>query len=88
MFSQQFCYTLGILFLIQVILAILAFVFSAEVKAKVIELLEIEGILRYQGNDPDLTNFIDWFQETVSCDSSDSPDLRFFDIIEFCRRAQ
>jgi hypothetical protein len=48
-----------------VILAILAFVFSAEVKSKVTALLEMEGILRYQGSDPDLTNFIDWFQETV-----------------------
>ncbi|KAK2157109.1 hypothetical protein LSH36_198g02000 [Paralvinella palmiformis] len=62
-----FSYALGILFVLQVVLAILAFVFSAAVKTKITEMLEMEGIIRYQGNDPDLTNFIDWFQKTFQC---------------------
>lgn len=61
----QFSYTLGILFLVQVILAVLAFVFSAEVKAEVIQVLRMEGLVRYR-DDMNLMNLIDWFQKTVS----------------------
>ena len=49
----------------EVVLAILAFVFSSEVKNKVTEVLQEEGIVRYR-DDPDLRNLFDWIQETVS----------------------
>lgn len=61
----QFSYCLGGLFLVEVVLAILAFVFSSEVKNKVTEVLQEEGIVRYR-DDPDLRNLFDWIQETVS----------------------
>ncbi len=47
------------------ILAVLAFVFSAEVKAEVIQVLRMEGLVRYR-DDMNLMNLIDWFQKTVS----------------------
>ena len=65
MFLLQFSYLLGFLFIVEVVLAILAFVFSSEVKNKVIELFEMEGLVRYRDDD-DFRNLIDWTQKTVS----------------------
>lgn len=47
------------------VLAILAFIFSAEIKDDVTDTLQDEAIVRYR-DDPDLRNLIDWVQETVS----------------------
>ena len=61
----QFSYALGVIFLLEVVGAILAFVFSNEVKDMVTEKLQDEGIENYR-DDPDFQSLIDWFQETVS----------------------
>ena len=63
--SFQFSYFLAALFIIEVVLAILAFIFSAEIKDEVTDTLQDEVIVRYR-EDPDLRNLIDWVQETVS----------------------
>ena len=63
--SLQFSYALGVIFILEVIGAVLCFVFSSEVKAKVTEILQSEGIARYR-DDPDFHDLINWVQETVS----------------------
>jgi len=61
-----FSYALGVIFLLEVVGAILAFVFSNEVKDMVTEKLQDEGIENYR-DDPDFQSLIDWFQETFEC---------------------
>lgn len=61
-----FCCMLGALFLVEVLFAILAFVFSKEIKSKVTNVLQVEGLLRYRDDD-DLRNLFDWTQKTFKC---------------------
>ncbi|KAI0229695.1 Tetraspanin-33 [Lamellibrachia satsuma] len=61
-----FSYTLSVLFLLELICALLAFIFSAEVKAKLTQVLKEEAIVRYR-DDIDLQNMMDWVQKTVNC---------------------
>ncbi|ELT87615.1 hypothetical protein CAPTEDRAFT_132011 [Capitella teleta] len=63
---KTFAYVLGFIFLGEVVLACLAFVFSSEVKAKVTDLLAMEGLERYREDD-DFRNLIDWTQKTFEC---------------------
>ena len=58
-------YILGGLLTLEVCLALLAFIFSDELKRKVTGILQDEGIVRYR-DDPDLRNFVDFVQEKVS----------------------
>ena len=44
---------------------ILIFVFSGQIKEKIIKVIYEEGIVRYR-DDPDLQSIFDWVQETVS----------------------
>lgn len=61
-----FCYVLGALLFVELILAILAFVFTREIKAKVVQVFQMEGLVRYRDSD-DLRNLIDWTQKTFRC---------------------
>lgn len=63
-FLAQFAYSMGVIFLTQLVLAILAFVFSHEVQSRVTTVLETQAIRRYR-DDPDLKNLVDWLQLTV-----------------------
>lgn len=56
---------MGALLFVELILAILAFVFTREIKAKVVQVFQMEGLVRYRDSD-DLRNLIDWTQKTVS----------------------
>ena len=56
---------MGIIFLAQLILAVLAFVFSHEVKVRITTVLEKQAIQRYR-DDLDLEDLINWLQETVN----------------------
>ena len=60
----QFSYTLSALFLLELICAVVAFIFSSEVKAKLTDVLKDEAITRYR-DDIDLQNMMDWVQKTV-----------------------
>jgi len=50
--------------LVESVLCLLAFVFSADVKRKVVEILQMEALVHYRDDD-DLRNLIDWTQHTV-----------------------
>lgn len=56
---------MGALLFVELILAVLAFVFTREIKAKSTEVFQMEGLVRYRDAD-DLRNLIDWTQKTVS----------------------
>ena len=56
---------LRIILVAEIVLAVLAFVFSDILEDKVTDILEEEGIQRYR-DDPDFQNLVDWFQEEVS----------------------
>jgi hypothetical protein len=62
--SLQFAYVMGMLLLIETVLALLAFVFSKEIKSKVTEVFQVQGLIRYR-DDVDFRNLIDWTQQTV-----------------------
>ena len=62
---KQFSWVLGIILVAEIVLAVLAFVFSDILEDKVTDILEEEGIQRYR-DDPDFQNLVDWFQEEVS----------------------
>ena len=55
---------MGTLLLIEIVLACLAFVFSKEIKSKVVEILQMQGLIYYRDDD-DFRNLIDWTQQTV-----------------------
>lgn len=61
-----FCYVVGALLFVELILAVLAFVFTREIKAKSTEVFQMEGLVRYRDAD-DLRNLIDWTQKTFRC---------------------
>ena len=73
----QFSYTLSALFLLELICAVLAFIFSAEVKAKLTDVLKDEAITRYR-DDIDLQNMMDWVQKTVRTRKFSRHHLRCF----------
>jgi len=56
---------MGALLLIEIVLAFLAFIFSKEIKSKVVEILQMQGLIYYRDDD-DFRNLIDWTQQTVS----------------------
>ena len=56
---------MGTLLLVEIVLAFLAFIFSAKIREKVSEILQVEGLIMYRDDD-DLRNLIDWMQQTVS----------------------
>ena len=58
-------YTIGAIFLVEVILSGLVFAFSQPIQTKVTDVLQNQAIQLYQ-NDPDLKNLIDWIQAGVS----------------------
>lgn len=60
----QFFYSLGVLLLAELILCVLAFIFSTDVERKVVEILQLEALVHYRDDD-DLRNLIDWTQHTV-----------------------
>jgi len=70
----QFSYLLGVLLLVELALCVLAFVFSSEVKRRVVEILQMEALVHYRDDD-DLRNLIDWTQHTV-CSAVLRPSLR------------
>jgi uncharacterized membrane protein len=55
---------MGTLLLIEIVLAFLAFIFSNEIKSKVVEILQVQGLIHYRDDD-DLRNLIDWTQQAV-----------------------
>lgn len=61
-----FSYILFVLLLMEIVLAILAFVFSKDVKARVVHILQMEALVHYRDDD-DLRNLIDWTQKTFHC---------------------
>jgi hypothetical protein len=61
----QFYISLALLFLLEVVGGVLAFVFSNQVKEQITKVLQEEAIIRYR-DDPNLMNIMDWFQENVS----------------------
>lgn len=60
------------IFLLELVGAILAFVFSSEVKQELTKLIQEEGLLRYR-DDADFQSLVDWIQETVSAYSPQYP---------------
>lgn len=56
---------MAVILLAQLVLAVLAFVFSQQVQNRVTTVLETEAILRYR-TDLDLENLVDWIQLTVT----------------------
>lgn len=56
---------MAVILLAQLVLAVLAFVFSQQVQNRVTTVLETETILRYR-TDLDLENLVDWLQLTVT----------------------
>lgn len=63
-----FAITLGIIFFIEVIAIILAFVYSSQAKTKLSGILQTEAIDRYTDEKyVDLANIIDWFQKNLQC---------------------
>ena len=73
----QFSYTLSALFLLELICAVVAFIFSSEVKAKLTDVLKDEAITRYR-DDIDLQNMMDWVQKTVRTSTFSRRHLRRF----------
>ncbi|XP_064630462.1 tetraspanin-33-like isoform X2 [Lineus longissimus] len=61
-----FYISLALLFLLEVVGGILAFVFSNQVKERVTKVLQEEAIVRYR-DDLNLMNIMDWFQENFGC---------------------
>ncbi|XP_013418984.1 tetraspanin-33 isoform X1 [Lingula anatina] len=55
-----------ILFVLEVTGAVLAFVFSRDVKSKLTSVLKDEAVIRYR-DDLDLQNIIDWIQKNFQC---------------------
>jgi len=55
--------------LAELTLCLLAFLFSADVKRKVVEVLQMEALVHYRDDD-DLRNLIDWTQHTVGLSAS------------------
>jgi hypothetical protein len=55
---------MGTLLLIEIVLAVLAFLFSNEIKSKVVEIFQVQGLIYYREDD-DLRNLIDWTQQAV-----------------------
>jgi len=60
----QFSYALCVVLLAELTLCVLAFVFSSDVKRKVVQILQKEALVHYRDDD-DLRNLIDWTQHTV-----------------------
>ena len=50
--------------LAELTLCVLAFVFSSDVRRKVVQILQKEALVHYRDDD-DLRNLIDWTQRTV-----------------------
>ena len=65
----QFSCVLGVLLLAELTLCVLAFVFSSDVKRRVVEILQMQALVHYRDDD-DLRNLVDWTQHTVSAGSS------------------
>ncbi|XP_074642669.1 tetraspanin-33-like [Tubulanus polymorphus] len=63
---KTFSAVLGVIFLLEITGAVLAFVFDNEAKTKIQGVLEDELIVRYRDN-ADLMNLIDWMQKTFKC---------------------
>ena len=64
-FLFQFAGIIAMIFIVEVIGAVLAFIFSDQIKNKVTDVLKDEAIVRYR-EDANLHDLINWFQENVS----------------------
>jgi len=63
---KAFATTVAILFILEVVGVILAFVFSSEIKHVLANLIKTEALVRYR-DDADFQSLVDWFQETFGC---------------------
>ena len=60
----QFAVIVGVVFLAEVILVVLLFLFEEDITDKIEKQLQQEGIERYR-DDPDWHDFVNWVQEEV-----------------------
>ena len=60
----QFAVIVGVVFLAEVILVVLLFLFEEDITDRIEKQLQEEGIERYR-DDPDWHDFVNWVQEEV-----------------------